>query len=91
MAKGKGGSGKTYVSKGERKSSMKTATRDPAQRIMDQLKALSKGKNVIFSLPETQQVYNKDGKQRVVMVKTKVNGKDWLKNRLGPSEKATAE
>jgi hypothetical protein len=45
MAKGKGGSGKTYTSKGERRSSMKTASKDPGQKMMNIQKAWLKGQN----------------------------------------------
>lgn len=45
MAKGKGGSGKTYVSKGERKSSAKTRVSDPATKLINAQKAWLKGSN----------------------------------------------
>jgi len=45
MAKGKGGSGKTYTSKGERRSSMKTASSDPGQKMLNKQKAWLKGQN----------------------------------------------
>lgn len=50
MAKGKRSSGKNYTSKGERRSSMKTSTRNPAARIMAQLKAFYAGKNVMVTI-----------------------------------------
>lgn len=43
-------SGKTYVSKGERRSSAKTAVRDPGTRLMNQKMAWSQGKNVVLTL-----------------------------------------
>jgi hypothetical protein len=75
MAKGKGGSGKTYTSKGERRSSIKTARKDPGQRMLNQIKALYQGKNVVWSLPNI----SKDGK---VLPNTRVpvNGKEFLNN-----------
>jgi hypothetical protein len=86
---GKKASGKTYTSKGERISSIKTATRDPGQRLLNQLKALNKGKNVVITLPETSKTLNNKGEPIVKMVKTKVDGKAWLKRRQG--EKVSAE
>lgn len=86
MAKGKGGSGKQYVSKGERQSSMKTASHDPGLRLINQLNALLKGKNVVMSLPNV----GKDEKVHPNKI-VKVNGKEWLKARLGPSEKVATE
>lgn len=47
---GKKASGKHYTSKGERISSMKTATRDSAARVMNQLKAWQAGKNVMITI-----------------------------------------
>jgi len=74
MAKGKGGSGKTYTSKGERRSSMKTPNRDPGQRILNQMKALDKGKDVVFTMPNP----NKEQTNRK-FIKVRVSGRDWLK------------
>lgn len=91
MAKGKSSSGKHYTSKGERKSSISTKNTDPGQRLLNQLAALSKGKNVVITLPETSKIQNNEGKPRTVMVKTKINGKEWLKKRMGQSEKVSAE
>lgn len=88
---GKKASGKHYTSKGERKSSISTKNTDPGQRLLNQLKALNKGKNVVISLPEVQKVYNKDGTPRVVMVKTKINGKEWLKKRQGGDRKEAVD
>jgi len=44
---GKKASGKHYTSKGERKSSISTRVSDPGQRLLNQLRALNKGKNVV--------------------------------------------
>ena len=43
-------SGKTYVSKGERRSSMKTSIKDPGTRLMNQKKAWLQGKNVVLTI-----------------------------------------
>lgn len=74
MGKGKKPSGKHYVSKGERRSSMKTGTKDPAQKMLNKIKALNKGKDVIWSLPNV----DKDGKVHP-NTKIRVSGKDWIK------------
>ncbi len=86
---GKKASGKHYTSKGERKSSISTKNTDPGQRLLNQLKALNKGKNVIITLPETSKTLNNKGEPVVKMIKTKVDGKAWLKRRQG--EKVAAE
>lgn len=44
MAK-KGGSGKTYTSKGERRSSMKTSSNDSADKMLNKQRAWIKGSN----------------------------------------------
>ena len=40
---------KQYTSKGERRSSMKTPNRDQAQRLLNQVDALSKGKRIVMT------------------------------------------
>ena len=87
---GKKSSGKHYTSKGERISSISTKNTDPGQRLLNQLRALNKGKNVNITLPMTSPTLNKEGKQITMMVKTKINGKDWLKKRSG-EQKAEAK
>lgn len=67
--------GKHYVSKGERRSSMKTPNRDPGQRLMNQMKALSKGKDVVFTIPNP----DKNDTSRP-FIKQRVSGKDWVRN-----------
>lgn len=84
-------SGKHYTSKGERKSSMSTKNTDGGQRLLNQIRALNKGKNVNITLPQKTQFQNKDGKQITIMVKTKIDGKEWVKKRQGPVEKVSAE
>lgn len=73
MAKGKGGSGKQYISKGERQSSIKTPNTNGGIRLMNQLKALQKGKNVVLSLPNI----GKDGKVHP-STRIKVDGKAYV-------------
>lgn len=73
MAK-KGGSGKTYTSKGERRSSMKTPNRDPGQRLLNQMDALAKGKDVVFTIPNPNK--NETNKP---FIKQRVSGREWLK------------
>lgn len=69
-------SGKHYTSKGERRSSMKTRVNDPGLKLLNQIKALKKGRNVVIKLRNV----NKDGK---VLPNTviKVDGREWLKRR----------
>jgi hypothetical protein len=66
-------SGKKYTSKGERQSSLKTPNTDGGQRLINQINALKKGKNVVWSLPKV----SKDGK---VLPSTRiaVNGKEYI-------------
>ncbi len=49
MAK-KGGKSKGFISQGLRKSSMKTASKDPADRLMNQLKAHRAGKKTVVTI-----------------------------------------
>ena len=77
MAKGKkGGSGVKYTSKGERKSSISTRNTDPAVRLLNQLNALQKGKNVVIKVPGLEQ---------------KINGKEWLARRQGVKTAETTD
>lgn len=69
-------SGKHYTSKGERRSSMRTRVNDPGLRLINQIKALKKGKNVVLSLPNV----DKDGKVHPNTI-IKVDGREWLKRR----------
>lgn len=66
---GKKASGKHYTSKGERISSMKTATRNPSDRVMNQLKAWLKGKNVVLTIENPNK--NETGKRFI-----RVNARD---------------
>ena len=79
-------SDKKYTSKGERISSISTKNKDLGQRMLNQVRALSKGKNIVWSLPN-----EKDGKV-LPSTKIEVNGKEHLKRlqNLKPS-KADAE
>jgi hypothetical protein len=84
-------SGKHYTSKGERVSSISTKNTDPGQRLLNQLKALNKGKNVVITLPENTKTLNKKGEPMIKMVKTKIDGKLWLKKRQGGDKKEMAD
>ena len=87
MGKGKKASGKHYTSKGERKSSISTRVKDPGQKLLNQMKALLKGKNVRLSLPNI----GKDGKVHPNTI-IKVDGREWLKRRqAGPMHKEVVE
>ena len=76
MGKKKHSSG--HVSKGERRSSMSTKNRDPGQRLLNQMDALEKGKNVVFTVKNP----NKEETNRQ-FIKVKVDGRQWLKRREG--------
>ena len=85
---GKKSKGKTYTSKGERKSSIGHKNTDQGIRLLNQLKALEKGKNVKMVLPN---LVEKNGKQQPPTI-LKVNGREWLKRREGsPSKRESAE
>ena len=76
---GKKSSGKSYTSKGERKSSIGHKNTDQGIRLLNQLKALERGKNVIMKLPS---LVEKNGKEQPKTI-LKVNGREWLKKREG--------
>lgn len=84
-------SGKHYTSKGERASSISTKNTDPGQRLLNQLAALNKGRNVVITLPEKTTTLNKKGEPMTKMVKTKIDGKLWLKKRQGGDKKQMAD
>jgi len=67
-------SGKTSTSKGERMSSMKTPNTDGGQRLLNQINALKKGKNVVWSLPNK----SKDGAKVLPATRIAVNGKEYI-------------
>jgi hypothetical protein len=69
-------SGKTYTSKGERMSSIKTPNTDGGQRLLNQIKALKQGKNIVWSLPNV----SKDGTKVHSSTRIAVNGKDYITN-----------
>jgi len=68
-------SGKTYTSKGERRSSMKTSSSwTPAERILFKMDALSKGKDVYFTFPNPNK--NETNRQ---FIRQKGSGRDFIK------------
>lgn len=75
MGKGKKASGKTYVSKGERRSSIGTPNKDPGVRLLNQMAALAKGKDVVFTIENP----NKNETNRR-FIKQKVYGRDYIKS-----------
>ena len=78
----------SQTSKGTGRSSIKTSKSDPGIRLLNQLKALEKGKNVKMVLPNPVE---KNGKQQPPTI-LKVNGRDWLKRREGsPNKRESAE
>jgi hypothetical protein len=78
----------SQTSKGTGRSSISTKQSNPAIRLLNQLKALEKGKNVKMVLPN---LVEKNGKQQPPTI-LKVNGRDWLKRREGsPNKRESAE
>ena len=83
MGKGKKASGKNYVSKGERRSSMKTSSGwSSGDRMLFKMAALDKGKDVVFTIANPNK--NETNKP---FIKLKVDGKWWL-NRQKYAHKA---
>lgn len=78
MAKGKRSSGKTYVSKGERKSSISTKIKDPATKLLRKMDALNKGKDVWFTIANPNK--NETNKK---FIRVKRSGREWLKRLEG--------
>lgn len=75
MAKGKKASGKHYTSKGERRSSISTASMwTTADRMRFKMAALAKGKDVVFTIENPNK--NETNKP---FIKVKVSGRDYLK------------
>lgn len=72
MAK-KGGKSKGFISQGLRQSSMKTASNDPADRLMNQLKAHRAGKKTMVTIENP----NKEQTDKKFI---RVPGKDVFKN-----------
>jgi hypothetical protein len=68
----KGGKSKGKVSMGLRSSSVKTASKHPADRVMNQLKAFRAGKKVVVTIANP----NKAETNKPFI---RVNGKDWFK------------
>jgi len=83
MAKGKKGSGKHEVSKGERRSSMSTrgVGVTEADKMLRKLAALKKGQDVVITLENP----NKNQTNRP-FIRHKVNGKAYLKYISGGAE-----
>jgi hypothetical protein len=77
MGKGKKSSGKTYTSKGERRSSI--GYRDaPDQRMLNKMAALEKGKDVVFTIENPNK--NETNKP---FIRQRISGKEFLARRMG--------
>lgn len=74
MAKGKKSSGKTYVSKGERRSSISTKNKDESLRMLYKMQALKNGKDVVFTVPNPNK--NETNKK---FIRVRVSGRDWIR------------
>ncbi len=66
--------GKNYTSKGERRSSIRTPNKDSSQRVLNQMNALSQGKDVVFTIENP----NKNETNRK-FIKQRVSGREWVK------------
>lgn len=66
------------VSKGERRSSMSTKSRDPGQRLLNQMNALAKGKDVVFTVPNP----NKEETNKQ-FISVRSSGRNFLKRTSG--------
>lgn len=82
MAKGKKSSGTSSTSKGERRSSISTRNTDPAQRMLNKIAALRKGKNAVFTIENPNK--NETNKR---FIKVRVNGKAWYERYKGIDRK----
>ena len=77
MAKSKS-SGKHYTSKGERKSSISTKIKDPGLTLLRKMEALTKGKDVWFTIDNPNK--NETNKRQI---RVKRSGREWLKKMEG--------
>jgi hypothetical protein len=85
MAKGKGGKSKGFVSQGVH-SNVSSATRramrrsylDSGQRVLNQIEALKKGKDVVMTIENPNK--NETNKR---FIKVKISSKEWNKKREG--------
>jgi hypothetical protein len=83
MAKGKKSSGKHETSKGERRSSMKTAGIDitPGDKMLNKMAAVAKGKDIVITIENPNK--NETNKR---FIKYKVSGRAYQKYMLGGAE-----
>lgn len=79
MAKGKKASGKNYVSKGERdcvarstRNAMRREYMQSGQRILNQIEALKKGKDVVMTVPNPNR---EETNKR--FIKVRISAKEW--------------
>ena len=75
----KKGSGKHYVSKGERRSCMSNPNKDPGQRLMNQLTAFRDGKKTKVTIPNPNP--NETNKRFI-----RVDGKQWFMQEYAPEK-----
>ena len=66
--------GKNYTSKGERRSSISTPNKDSGQRVLNRMRALEQGKDVVFTIENP----NKNETNRK-FIKQRVSGREWVK------------
>ena len=75
MGKGKKPSGKTYVSKGERRSSVGTPNRDSGLKMLNKMSALRRGKDVVFTIANPNKA-----ETNKPFIRVKASGRDYVRN-----------
>ena len=78
MAKGKRSSGTSTTSKGERRSCAKNPRASQADRMMNKMRALEKGKDVVFTIENPNKA---EGQPK--FIKQRVSGKAHLAKKAG--------
>lgn len=79
---GKKASGKTYVSKGERRSSISTSNSTVAEKMLNKARARAKGKDTVWTLENPNE--NETNK---AYIRHPVSGKAWIDNLKNPGGK----
>lgn len=86
MAKGKKSKGKNYVSKGIVGVRKFPKDRTPAARLINQLRALEKGRDVVVTIPNPNP--HETAKR---FIKQRISGREFLKRRQGTLMKEVDE
>ena len=78
MGKGKKASGKNYTSKGERRSSYGVKDKNPCNIMLNKMKALRKGKDVVMTIENP----NKEQTNKP-FIRIRISGREHLKKLQG--------